>query len=268
MKGIGAKSRERLAQVLRASEKTITPGDAATALSISASQSSKLLSFWARQGWLRRVRRGLYIPVPLDSLTEQVSPEDPWLLANRIFNPCYIGGWSAAEHWGLTEQIFSSVLLFTTKAVRRRDQDIAGTKFVIKSTQTDQFYGLKAVWRGKTKISVSDPSKTLVDALNDPEVLGGIRNVEDYFSNYLNSPDRNIGQILQYAALCNNASVFKRLGFFLERLAPSETTAIDTCVRSLPSGNSNLDPALSKDNLITRWKLWVPSSWTRGARDD
>jgi hypothetical protein len=32
-----------------------------------------------------------------------------WLVAHKLFSPCYIGGWIAAHHWGLTEQIFNSI---------------------------------------------------------------------------------------------------------------------------------------------------------------
>lgn len=59
--------------------------------------------------WLARVRRGAYVPVPIESPSADVALEDPWSVAMTTFAPCYMGGWSAAEHWGLTEQIFRSV---------------------------------------------------------------------------------------------------------------------------------------------------------------
>lgn len=268
MKGLGAKSRERLAQVLRATGGTISPDDAAKTLYLSSLQSSKLLSFWAKQGWLRRVGRGVYIPVPLDALTDQIVAEDPWLVAERMFSPCYIGGWSAAEHWDLTEQIFSSVFVYTAKHPRVREQDLAGTRFVLRTKSLSQSFGLKAVWRGKTKVMISDPSRTIVDALSDPTVGGGIRNIADWFSAYLRSEHRDVNLLLRFAEQSQNATVFKRLGFFLERFAPEEKEAIETCLRSLSQGNSKLDPALPKDALITRWKLWVPSSWRTGVERD
>ncbi|MBL8360901.1 MAG: hypothetical protein JNN18_10465 [Rubrivivax sp.] len=59
--------------------------------------------------WLARVRRGAYVPVPIESPSADVALEDPWSVAMTTFAPCYMGGRSAAEHWGLTEQIFRSV---------------------------------------------------------------------------------------------------------------------------------------------------------------
>ncbi len=268
MKGIGIKSRERLARVLRKTGGAISPSEVAEILTISNPQASKLLSFWATQGWVRRVQRGLYIPVPLDSLTDDVAPEDPWILAERLFSPCYIGGWSAAEHWDLTEQIFSSILVFTSRRPRKREQNIGGTRFLLKTRSELRFFGLKTVWRGKTKVQVSDPSRTIIDALDDPRVGGGIRNITDLFNNYLKSKHRRIDDLLSFAKLIGNATVFKRLGFLLERYEPAETAAIDECLRHLPEGNSKLDPELPEDGLITKWKLWLPASWQERTSND
>ena len=254
--------------MLRETGGAITPSDAAAILTTSNTQASKLLAFWAIQGWVRRVKRGLYIPVPLDSLTDEVAPEDPWILAARLYAPCYIGGWSAAEHWDLTEQIFSSILVFTTKRPRQREQDIGGTQFILITTSESYFFGLKRVWRGKSKVQVSDPSRTIIDALNAPRVGGGIRNITDLFNNYLNSKYKNIDDLLKFAMLRGNATIFKRLGFLLERYAPSEVAAITECLDRLSAGNSKLDPALPRDGLITKWKLWVPASWQERANND
>jgi predicted transcriptional regulator of viral defense system len=268
MKGIGIKSRERLARVLRETGGAFSPSDVAEILAIANPQASKLLSFWAIQGWVRRVQRGLYIPIPLDSLTTEIAPEDPWIVAEKLFCPCYIGGWSAAEHWDLTEQIFSSILVFTVRRPRQREQDVSGMRFLLRTASESHFFGLKTVWRGKTKVLVSDPSRTIIDVLDDPRIGGGIRSCTDLLNNYLRSRYRNIDDLINFAGLIGNATVFKRLGFLLERYAPDETSAIQECLRRLPQGNSKLDPDLPKDGLITKWKLWVPASWQERESND
>ena len=57
--------------------------------------------------------------------------------------------------------------------------------------------------------------------------------------------------------------VDSRLGFLLERLATEETAAINECRSKLTTGNAKLDPALTADKLITKWRLWVPASWAK-----
>lgn len=102
LSGLGKLSRSQLAALLRQSTGTVSPAMAAKVLSLSRTDAAKLLSRWAAQGWLQRVRRGIYVPVPLESERADSAPEDSWVIAEAAFAPCYICGWSAAEHWGLT----------------------------------------------------------------------------------------------------------------------------------------------------------------------
>ena len=61
-------------------------------LELSPEKARQLLAYLARRGWLSRVRQGLYIPVPLDARRSGEWREDPWVVAERTFSPCYIGG--------------------------------------------------------------------------------------------------------------------------------------------------------------------------------
>ena len=89
--------------MLRQSKGTVSPALAAIALSLSSTEAAKLLSRWTAQGWMQRVKRGIYVPVALESETSSAAPDDSWVIAEAAFSPCYLCGWSAAEHWGLTE---------------------------------------------------------------------------------------------------------------------------------------------------------------------
>src|SRR5512139_1249101 len=102
-------SREQLARLLRAGDPVLTPEQAARVLSTTRLHAAQQLARWAKAGWLARVKRGIYVPVPIESASTDVRLDDPWSVASRLYAPCYIGGWSAAEHWGLTEQIFRSI---------------------------------------------------------------------------------------------------------------------------------------------------------------
>jgi len=80
---------------------------------MSAIEAAKTMARLANKGWLSRVRRGLYVPVPIESATTDPALQDPWLIAQKLYAPCYIGGWSAAEHWQLTEQVFQRIVVMT-----------------------------------------------------------------------------------------------------------------------------------------------------------
>ena len=260
--GLGSASRSQLAKILRASSGTITPEAAALALKEPQLKTSKLLARWAAQGWLQRVRRGLYVPIPLESERTDSAPEDPWLIAQAAFSPCFISGWSAAEHWSLTDQMFRSVCVATTCKPRPRKQIIGGTTFVLRTVNKAHLFGLKTVWRGRAREQISDPSRTIVDLLADPTLGGGLRSSVDMFEDYLKAKEhRDLKKLIDYAQQLGNGAVFKRMGFLLQRLAPDETDSISACAKNLSTGYAKLDASLPAKRLVTAWNLWVPTGW-------
>jgi len=263
MLGLGKLDRKRLVEVLRSTKGTVSVKETADILRITATEAAKMLSRWAKKGWLSRVRRGLYIPIPLESRTADISFEDPWIIADRLFRPCYIGGWTAAGYWDLTEQIFRTIIVFTVQKPRSRSLTIRETEFLLHTIAKKCMFGLSSVWRGQVKVSVSDPTRTILDMLNDPSLAGGIRPMLDVITNYLKSPNKNIDLLLQYANRLNNGAVFKRLGFLLEIFVPEEKIAIKQCLSKLTKGNARLDPKLDDDKLITRWRLWLPRGFSK-----
>ena len=74
--GLGKTERANLASVVRETRGTIAVSDAAEILAISRTAAAKMLSRWASKGWVSRIRRGMYIPVPLESRTVDVPVED------------------------------------------------------------------------------------------------------------------------------------------------------------------------------------------------
>lgn len=261
--GIGKADRERMAAIIRGTKGTVSVGDAARILNIASTDAAKMLSRWSKKGWMSRIRRGLYVSVPLESRTADVLLEDPWLITDRLFSPCYIGGWSAAEYFNLTEQIFSTIVVMTVQKPRDRRPVIKGTAFMLRTVSKKAMFGLKPVWRGQVKILVSDPARTILDMLTDPVFGGGIRSVKSMLIQYMRSDNKNLEQLIAYGERLGNGAVFKRLGFLLEKTAPFEARALEECRKRLTAGNARLDPKLNNNKLITRWRLWVPENWKR-----
>lgn len=266
--GIGKSDRKQLTAVLRGTKGTVTVGDAARILKLPRTDAAKLLARWAQRGWLSRVRRGLYVPIPLEATSPDMPLEDPWLVAARLYSPCYIGGWSAAEYWDLTEQIFRTVVVMTTQRPRNRRPRIKDTDFLVRTVSQSAMFGLKPVWRGAAKVQVSDPSRTIVDFLNDPSLAGGLRPMTDMFRAYLTSSWCNLSLLLDYGDRLGNGAAFKRLGFLLTLYTPDDRDVIAQVEARLTTGNARLDSALRCDALVTRWRLWVPSTWKKELPDD
>jgi predicted transcriptional regulator of viral defense system len=179
-------------------------------------------------------------------------------VATSAFRPCYLGGWTACEHWGLTEQLFRSVVVITGKRVRNRAAEIQGTRFLVKVLPNDKLFGTKPVWRGQNQVQVSDPSRTIVDILDDPTIGGGIRHVADILSAYCTEKLRNDSELLDYTERLGNRTVFKRLGFLLEARGIPAPELIQSCLGRKSAGLTVLDPTVKKvGRVLKRWNLRV-----------
>ncbi len=261
--GLSATSREQLSRLLRDSPSVLTADAAARALGTTHTAAARKLAAWSRAGWLARVRRGTYVQVPIESASTDIALDDPWSVATAMYAPCYVGGWSAAEHWGLTEQIFRSLCVMTATRPRNRKPMLRKARFELHTVPATNFVGLKAVWRGGTRVQVSDPARTLIDMLAAPALAGGIRHLAEMLGTLLRDQSKEAAKLGTYAVKLGIGSVFKRLGFLLERDHPAQAALIALCRQHLSAGYAKLDPALPADRLATAWRVWVPAVDTR-----
>lgn len=256
--GINRENRSHLERLHRELPAAFNVADAARVLDLDPDRTRRLLGYLARRGWLSRIRRGLYVAVPLDTRRPGEWVEDPWVVAQRLFDPCYIGGWTACEHWDLTEQLFRTVLVVTAKKVRDREPVLQGLPYRITVRNADKLFGTRPVWRDQVRVQVSDPSRTMVDLLDDPTLGGGMRTVADILHEYFRSEHRNDTLLVDYGDRLGNRAVFKRLGFLLEHLGIDASELEEACLDRRSSGLVALDPSVdAKGRIVRRWGVRV-----------
>jgi predicted transcriptional regulator of viral defense system len=176
----------------------------------------------------------------------------------KAYAPCYVAGWSACDHWSLTEQLFRDLVIVTARPVRNRRLEVQGTPLLVKQFPLAMHFGTKTVWRDKTKVKVSDPSRTLIDVLDDPSLGGGIRHVAKIVAAYFDSEHRNDSLLVDYGRRFGNRTVFKRLGFLIEAVEISAFELIEECRSGMSKGLSLLDPSISREGrILKRWNLRV-----------
>ena len=258
LSGISDKNRKILDDLNRTQKGPFSSEEASKSLGLPVKDVSALLTYFAAKEWLSRVRRGLYITVPLGTVNPKEYRENPLIVANKVFAPCYIGGWSAAEHWEFTDQIFNSVAVFTLRRYRNKSLQIQGTDFVLKFISKKYFGQTKQVWIDNTKIQMSDPVQTIVDILDDPSIGGGIRNIADVVREYFGSSHRNDDEIIKYITRRGNRTVYKRLGYLIEAGNIEASKLKDTCAKKISTGFSLLDPAVeSQGSFNSKWNLRI-----------
>ena len=256
--GIDRENRELLERLHRGVKGPFTPAQAAEILALDLRRTWRFLSYLSSRGWLSRVRRGLYTTVPLGADRPSEWREDAWVVAQSVFSPCYVGGFSACEHWTLTEQIFRDVVIVTARPLRARKMEVQGTAFLLKMRPKEKLFGTKSVWRGEIKVQVSDPTRTVVDILDDPALGGGIRHVSQVLKAYLEGEHRDEGKLIEYADRLGNRTVFKRLGYLVEALGIEAPDLSRRCRTLKSAGLTFLDPTVrAKGRINKRWNLRV-----------
>lgn len=255
--GIESYNRDLLERLHRTFAGPFSPAEAADALGLDRTRARRLLAYLSSRGWLSRVRRGLYTTVPLGALAPAEWREDPWIVAMKTFSPCYIGGWSACEHWGLTEQVFRDIVVITARQIRQVKAEVQRTPFRLKQRSEDLRFGTRIVWRNRGRVRVSDPSRTLVDILDDPTIGGGIRHIAHVVVEYLDGEHRDTDALIDYMERHGNRTTFKRLGYILES-SDVEPSLVSQCHERISSGLSAFDPSVNRKGRISkRWNLRV-----------
>lgn len=230
--------------------------------------ASKRLARLARSGWLRRLSRGTYQVAPLEATTSSQAPyEDAWVLASAVFAPCYIGGWSAAEHWGLTEQIFRDTFVVTAANVRTTHTRVGGLEFRLARVAPERAVGDARVWRRTSRVACSSPERLLVDAGNSPAWVGGVRHLVEILDRYSDRSSHDFDALDLALEQYGRGAGAKRLGYLAERrMVTVESETARECLRRIreitharrTTGVVKLDPNLRRGEAMdTAWGLWI-----------
>jgi predicted transcriptional regulator of viral defense system len=258
IRGLSTRERNLLGQFMRKGRVTLTGEDVVKEFNINRPLANKILLRLERKGWLQRGKRGSYIFVPLSSLSPETMPEDPWALAMELFAPCFISGFTAAEYWELTEQIFNTIVVYSSRPQRVTTQKLANVTFRIHRIAEGDLFGTKKIWRNNLSVLVADRHRTLIDVLDYPMLGGGGRHMLDIAHAYWKSDKTDPDRLLQYAMQLKRGVIFKRLGFTAESWGNVTQEWLQRCREHVSAGISRLDPSGSdKGRILTRWRLRI-----------
>jgi predicted transcriptional regulator of viral defense system len=168
--------------------------------------------------------------------------------------PHYIGGLVAFTLHRLTEQTHSTVI-DVYLAAHRRAATIANARAVFHQIAESQLQlGVTTLSMEDVAVTVSDPERTLLDALDRPNSVGGLRHAVPRVAGGLGRVD--LPRLVGYALELSSTSTLQRLGLLLERHG-----AADDILRNLADrvhGTSNkpaMMPGSRSGRLNPRWRI-------------
>ncbi len=134
---------------------------------------------------------------------------------------------------------------------------------------SDFHWGIEDRWVDGASLPVSDPERTIVDALHLPRHVGGVEEVASVLAGAWRTLDQP--RLLQAARRCGYGSVIRRLGLLVETMALAGAAEFGESLRALlPSTRTAvlLDPTLPREGqLDRRWgiRLNIDQSEIEGA---
>ena len=241
-----------------------TAQEARETLGAQETQTAQLLYRLTRKRWLFRLERGKYLILPLEAGMEGLYTVHEFITAAHLVSPYAIAYASALTFHGLTDQ--TSPVVFVATPRRRRDVTIPelGLRYHFVTLAPERFFGFQEIQLEEHPVTITDPPRTLVDALDRPEYCGGIVEAAKGLWRYLHTLqadaphtlDASLEQLTGYAARLGNRAVFKRLGYLSELQNLPVTPYLERWRAEISTGISAVDPqAGPQGDYDTRWGL-------------
>lgn len=237
-------------------------------IGIPGTYINRLLSFLTRDGWITRMKRGLFARIGPLSGAIQIHP---FAIATNLVIPSAISHWSALNHHGLTEQVPRIVTSITPKNVvtpsmrpyssveknfRRHGWLVEGVRFEYKRVRREHFFGIEEVWIDQySLIPITDRERTVLELFVSPKVFGGMGEVLGIMEEHLSS--LNIERLAGYACRYGKIAPAKRLGLVLERSSVPKRI-LDPLLAIPATGYHLLDPSGQQEGVFDkRWNIRV-----------
>lgn len=225
-------------------------------------RGESLLAYYSRTGRILRVRRGLYVLVPL-GVDPDASPVDPYLLAAKMTKDAVLAYHTALEFHGKAYSILDRFLYLTGRTprpVKFRSYDFRGVLFPkpLRENRKENF-GVHVTERTGVEVRVTDFERTLVDLLDRPN-LGG--SWEEIWRSLELVEFFDLDQVVEYALLLENSTTVAKVGFFLDQ--HRETLMVDEAhlkpLRKLRPKKPHymVRSHRSHGRLVKDWNLVVP----------
>ncbi|TBR08573.1 MAG: transcriptional regulator [Candidatus Nitrosotenuis sp.] len=235
----------KLILTLEGEEKSIfTTADAYKILKSTRDSVNTALYRLRKKGRVEKIERGKYLLIPAKAGYKGKWAEVPFVIANHLVKPYYIGFASALNYWGMTEQVPSVTFVVTTK--RKENIKFGPLTFKFVTITKKRFFGTTEGKIGNDSFNVSDKEKTIIDCLLHPEYCGGLDEVAKAI--WEEGDGLDFLKLFNYARDIKVDVVTRRLLYLLEILKMSKKVK-NMIEMPKPKGFLLLDPSWPKENI-------------------
>lgn len=125
-------------------------------------QTKNLVLKLVKNGWLIRIKRGLYAISDLSS--RGFLNLSPFVVANLLEPNSYVSFESALQQYGMFDQLTNKIVSVSLK--QHKSVDLSGTEYSFVKTKSEYFFGWQDVQIGSYTARIASPEKALIDMVN------------------------------------------------------------------------------------------------------
>jgi len=125
-------------------------------------QTKNLIYKLVRNGWLMRIKRGLYAISDLSS--RGFLSLSPFVIANLLELKSYVSFESALGQYGMFDQLTDKTVSVSLN--QHKSVSLAGTEYIFVRTKLEYFFGWNDVQIGSYVARIATPEKALIDMVN------------------------------------------------------------------------------------------------------
>lgn len=211
----------------------------------SRQQVRNLVAKMTRNGWLVRIKKGVYYIANLES--RGFAGASALVIAQTIMADSYVSFEAALEHHGIFDQHVAAVTSVCLK--KRADKNIQGITYRFVKTSKKNFYGWEEARMEGRKVKVATPEKAILDMIHFQRSVHALdvalEKLEDYKNNF------DLGKLAEMAK-GQSVVVQKILGFFFDK-AGIDSGSIHELTKS-KEGTSKMTK--DSDVFSAKWNLY------------
>ncbi len=227
-----------------------------------SSYASKLLERLERKQYLERIKRGIYLYIPLEyGYENRFTPMNSLVVGSVLVEPYYFGYQTANRFHGFTTQFSPVTYICTTKTRRTHKWRSIRYKFV--NLVQKKFFGYEKHLSDGCEIFIASPEKAVLDSIDKPDYCGGLSQV---VAVVLNAFQRGLDKekLLSYAIRFDSNTLIQRLGylvaFLVENNCLDDGAFVESIERLLPENVSSTFLGSVKANdrsgsIDNRWSV-------------
>lgn len=207
-----------------------------------------LLLRYQRQGYITKVRRGLYC---VNNIATKLPEVNKFQIASALTSTSYVAYHTALEYHGLAHQIYYDVAVGSEQAFNSFEFD--GNFYSCHNIPIH--IGIDEPIADR-HVRITNVERTIIDCIDRIDLCGGWEELVNCLQSVQYLREEQLKAILH---AYNKIALYKKVGFLCEQLQlPISQEFIKTCRQYAKDSVTYLTSEGSSDTFYAAWRLYAP----------